>query len=361
MVTCATWNDIWLNEGFATYSEALWAERRSGTPDPAALQFAMSQRRPGDFEGSVYVHDASSVRRIFSADYSYRKGAWVLHMLRSVVGDDAFFDILAAYRERFEFGAATTDDFRRVAERVSEIELGWFFDQWVYSGGAPAYDIGWREHEIDGQRYLEVSIAQSREPVFVAPLEIEWGVSGARASARVWNRTDRQHLLTPVGGPVDDVVLDPDGWVLSRSITEVPFEAGPPRIVAVDPPPRSAVAADRPLSVAVTFHEAVAVDGARIELRSGDGTVLPTTVAYDHATHVMTVETVQAVPAGLYELLVSDEVAGSATGLRLDGELPGGSGAGVLPSGDGVPGGAAVIELRAVPSGRRVAGRRTPG
>jgi len=138
MVTCATWSDIWLNEGFATYSEALWFENRSGTPDPAALHQAMFFRRPDEFEGAVYVYDTTDVRRIFSGNYSYRKGSWVVHMLRGVVGDESFFAILDAYRKRFEYLAATTEDLRAVAEEVSGRDLSWFFNRWVYLGGAPA-------------------------------------------------------------------------------------------------------------------------------------------------------------------------------------------------------------------------------
>ena len=359
MITCATWNDIWLNEGFATYSEALWAEHRSGTPDAAALQHVMSQRRPSEFDGSVYVHDASSVNRIFSADYSYRKGAWVLHMLRSVVGDPAFFGLLGRYRERFEYGTATTEDFRAVAEEVSRSDLGWFFDQWVYGGGAPAYGVGWREHDIAGQRYLEVFVEQREPEVFVAPLEIEWSARGERQSVRVWNRSRRQHVLLPVDAPVDEVVLDPHGRVLSRSIEAIAFEAGPPHIIAVDPMPGTAVAANQRLAVAVTFHEDVTVDVSRFELRSDDGDAVPITVAYDHDSHVATVKTVDALSVGRYELLVGDGVVDGATGLPLDGELPGVSGLGTLPSGDGVPGGVAVIGIRAVAAGRPVVGRRT--
>jgi len=145
MVTCATWSDIWLNEGFATYSEALWFEHRSGTSDPGALRTWMAIRRPTEFDDSVYVYDTSDVRRIFSGNYSYRKGGWVLHMLRGVVGTETFFATLDAYRQRFEYLTADTDDFRAVAEVVSGRDLGWFFDQWVYNGGAPAYSFGWQE------------------------------------------------------------------------------------------------------------------------------------------------------------------------------------------------------------------------
>ncbi|MHC4209849.1 MAG: M1 family metallopeptidase, partial [Planctomycetota bacterium] len=99
MITCGTWQDMWLNEGFATYSEDLWKEFEPGGGGTDALHAHMDIRRPSDVNGSVYVplEDADNFNRIFSGNFSYRKGAWVLHQLRHVVGDQDFFDILAAY------------------------------------------------------------------------------------------------------------------------------------------------------------------------------------------------------------------------------------------------------------------------
>ena len=122
-MTCATWHDVWLNEGFATYSTALWREFASGSSNADARQAYLEARRPDELEGSVYVHDISDENRIFSGNYSYSKAAWVLHMFRGVVGDDTFFDILAAYRARYEYATATTEDFRAVAEEVSGVDL----------------------------------------------------------------------------------------------------------------------------------------------------------------------------------------------------------------------------------------------
>ncbi len=217
MVTCATWNDIWLNEGFATYSTGLWYEWESGTSNPDALQTYMEIRRPDQLDGTVYVYDASDSARIFSSNYSYSKGAWVVHMLRGVVGDENFFDILAAYRDRYEFSTATTDDFKRVAEEIWGSNLAWFFDEWVYGGGAPAYRNGWQETVVNGQRYLELLIEQSQnEAVFQMPLEIVTDESGQPRSYTIWNDARVEHHLIPVSGAVDDVDLDPENWILSR-------------------------------------------------------------------------------------------------------------------------------------------------
>jgi aminopeptidase N len=360
MVTCATWSDIWLNEGFATYSEALWFENKSGASDPAALTIAMNQRRPRFLDGTVYVHDPSDVSRIFSSDYSYRKGAWVLHMLRGVVGDEAFFDILEAYRNRFEYRTATTEDFRDVAEDVWGEGLGWFFDQWVYHGGSPTYRHGWREHVLDGERYLEISLEQAQdESVFQMPVTIETLELGERQRYEVWNDARAEHFLIPVSAPVDEVILDPDDWILTRSKNVRPFAEGPPKVVAIEPTPGSAVDAGAPLTIAVSFHEDVIVDGSHFSLRRADRSEVGFDLTYDAGSWTATLVTREALGHGLFELTIDDAIVDAAAGLALDGEVVATPGPAQLPSGDGVAGGDTVIQFKTVVS-RRPTARRTP-
>jgi aminopeptidase N len=237
LVTCATWHDIWLNEGFATYSTALWFEFESGTSDVTARESYMDGRRPAQLDGSVYVYDVSNPSRIFSSNYSYSKAAWVLHMLRGVVGDENFFEILAEYRQRFAYSTVTTEDFREVAEEIWGAELDWFFDEWIFGGGAPSYRYGWRHHEVNGQHFLEVAVEQQQqESAFEMPVTIETIELGERREYTFWNDARGEHLLVPVSGPVDSVELDPGEWILTRSVAESAFSDGPPKIVAVVPP-----------------------------------------------------------------------------------------------------------------------------
>ncbi len=224
--------------------------------------------------------------RIFSGNYSYRKGAWVVHMLRGVVGDEAFFEILDAYRERFAYSAATSEDFREVAEGVWGGDLSWFFDEWVYGGGAPAYEYGHQEHEIAGQRFLEISLEQTQvEGVFAMPLEIEIGEGGQQRRTVVWNSASTQHYLLPVSAPVDALALDPDAWILTRSVEEAAFTDGPPKIVTVDPAPGSVLQVGEPLTMTVIFHEDVVIDAADISLRRIGGGDSDVDVSYDADTH----------------------------------------------------------------------------
>jgi aminopeptidase N len=346
MVTCATWSDIWLNEGFATYSEALWFEHRSGTPDKAALHQAMFFRRPTEFDDTVYVYDTSDVRRIFSGNYTYRKGSWVVHMLRGVVGDETFFAILDAYRERFEYLAADTEDLRAVAEEVSGRDLSWFFNRWVYLGGAPAYSYGWQELEIDGQRYLEISLEQTQnESPFTMPVTVETMELGASRSYTIRNNARMQHFLIPVSAAVDDVDLDPDDWILTRSVTASAFQDGPPKVVAVSPGPGSVFRVGYPLEMTVTFHQDVVIDGGDFTLQRSDGTLYDLAVTYDAETFTATVTSRQPLAGGRCELVVSDEIVNAANGFALDGEMDANGETGLLPSGDGIPGGDAVIKL----------------
>ena len=134
-MSVAGWQDIWLNEGFATYAEGLWLEHNSGR---AALD---------DWMGRVYryllQHEAALTpigtpppNDLFNVGV-YLRGGLTLHALRAEVGDEAFFTILRTYYDRFQYGNATTADFIAVAEEVSGQDLGAFFDAWLYQQALP--------------------------------------------------------------------------------------------------------------------------------------------------------------------------------------------------------------------------------
>ena len=145
-VTCASWNDIWLNESFATYAQVLMQQYLPGLfATTAATQmnnvdaFVMSQ--PG---GSVYVpvQDSYNKSRIFNSRLSYNKGSAVLHNLRfEMQSDSLFFTTLKTYQQKFKNAVATTADFKQVAEQVTGKNFTPFFTQWVFGEGYPTYDI----------------------------------------------------------------------------------------------------------------------------------------------------------------------------------------------------------------------------
>ena len=131
-VTPAGWQDIWLNEGFATYASALWIEHDRGTEAFEGMMESMYR----NIAGEEFAPGAPGARELFSIGV-YQQGAWTLHALRLEVGDEAFFALIREYADRFKYGNARTEDFIEVAEEVSGQELGDFFDAWLFDGGVP--------------------------------------------------------------------------------------------------------------------------------------------------------------------------------------------------------------------------------
>ncbi|HYD02121.1 MAG TPA: M1 family aminopeptidase, partial [Phycisphaerales bacterium] len=359
-VTCATWHDIWLNEGFATYSEAIWREFRPPGIGPIGLeglQGLMAARRPQSVNGSVYCFDISSESRIFSSSFSYNKGAWALHMLRHVMGDGAFFQALRDHRAANLYSTATTAQFQAVCEAVHGSSLDWFFQPWVYGIGAPTYQYAGRTVTVNGRSFLEVFIEQVQTtawPTFTMPLDVRATIGGAPVTVVARNDARREHLLLPVPpGAVSDVLLDPDAWVLtvqsgtSTSIDNskvlVAFPEGPPKVTETIPAPQSHSAPGELGGVRVWFHKpmvasslisagVVTLGGAR------QGAVAATVTLTSGGRQLVVTPTGGTLQPDSYTLTVGGgmDVAG---GLALDGEIVGGA----LPSGDGLAGGAAVV------------------
>jgi aminopeptidase N len=220
MTTCETWSDVWLNEGFATFSEALWLERKAGGTLASYLA-AMVARKPSTTSGTVYVYTPTNVNNIFSTTNVYRKGAWALHMLRGVLGDAAFFQAMHDYRASYEGDSATTAEFRAAAEQSSGRELGWFFDEWVMAGGSPAYQYAWQTKNVGGSNYLYLEIDQSQtsQSVFTMPVKLRVTTSAGVVDATVWNDERQDQMVVALPAPASAVALDPDQWILRGTPT----------------------------------------------------------------------------------------------------------------------------------------------
>jgi aminopeptidase N len=347
MVTCATWHDIWLNEGFATYAEALWLEHEAGQNGSSVLKTAMAARRPKDASGSVYVQDIGSASPLFT-ELTYQKGAWVLHMLRHVLGDDAFFATLRRYGAEHAYGTATTEDLRAAAEEVAGRDLKWFFDEWVYGGGAPAYAYAWRENVVAGQRNLELYVGQDQVPAgrfFEMPLDVRIATASGSSTVSLWNSAAQEHYVLPVSAPVDSVTLDPGGWILATGTRLVPFVERPPKIIDATPGPGGAAAEGHLHELTVTFDEDVVADASDFTLVGEQRGEVSLAFAYDYATTTARLVPEKPLAPDQYVLTVSDAVTGAVSGERLDGEVGAGSGPDALPSGDGTAGGIAVIHF----------------
>jgi aminopeptidase N len=224
-VTCKTWSDIWLNEGFATFSEALYMERRPGG-SKAAYHSWMRRRKPRYVSGTVYVYSPTSVGRIFSSNYTYNKGGWVLHQLRHVLGDQAFFQCLLDYRKTFEGASATTNDFRMSCEKTTGRKLDWFFNEWVMKGGAPSYRYSYRSVKVSGKDWLllEVDQIQNQPQVCIMPVDVQIRTSKGTRTFVVWNDQRQGQYLLPLDGSLRGVTLDPENWILRTGLSTGSFQ-----------------------------------------------------------------------------------------------------------------------------------------
>jgi len=213
LVTCGTWADIWLNEGFATYAAALWEDHFPGMRNIKDLMASIQHFTNSSWQNAIYDPPGN-----LFADLVYSKGAWVLHMLRYVLGDSTFFDVLKEYRGRFEHKSALTDDFASAASSVAGRDMSWFFDQWVYRSGWPVYAYQWSSSQVSAGIYnLTVTIQQQQaESVFQMPIELEV-FGGGRDTTLIANNTVRNQSFSFVIPFIPDSLLfDRDGWILKQ-------------------------------------------------------------------------------------------------------------------------------------------------
>jgi hypothetical protein len=341
MITCKTWNDIWLNEGFASYSEALWRERRPGNAGLDSLQSFMNSRRPASLNGSVYVYATNDMNRIFSSTFSYNKGSWVLHTLRHTLGDQAFFATLAAYRAQYAGSAATTDQFRAVAESVSGQSLESFFDALVYGIGAPTYVAGIEPVTIDGTRWVRVSLQQTQDTswgdagTFRLPITLRLTTASSSRDHRVSNTARTQHYLLPAvpgSDTTSGITIDPRDWILKESATTGSYLPGPVKVVSATPAP-GAQAVQPPTQITIRFTDAVTLTPSQFVVTSPTGNV-PFTLSQPEPS-LARLTFAGPLAAGSHTVRVDSTV--SAAGRLLDGEIL----ANALPSGDGLSGGSA--------------------
>jgi len=216
LVTCGTWADIWLNEGFATYGDALFSEHRYG---PEVFQSRMNS-----FAQSYFSYDATIRHPIYDPwAYTsnlfnvneYQKAAWVLHMLRGVLGDSAFFSIFPTYGEKFAFSNAITEDFIALVDSIAGRDVRWFFDQWIYDQGHPEYRYSWED--LGGTVQISVSQLQANAPIFKMPIEFLIRTTSGDVLEVVWDSLQVQKFEVPVPGAVTKVIIDPNNKILKQA------------------------------------------------------------------------------------------------------------------------------------------------
>ncbi len=221
MVTCFGWQNVWLNEGFATYSDALYLERLGGH---GAFINRMIQRRNTYFSAEaayprpIYNPPEDS---IFDLGHTYYKGAWVLHMIRYMCGDDAIWlNLMATYRDSFAYKNASTDDLNRIMNQVLNGDYDWFFDEWVYDMYYPIYDVVWNKlYEAPNWRLvLDVTQTQPLGPaVFHMPLPIGVDYASGDTILTLAMNDSPQHFEFLLPQEPMDIIVDPETWILQKN------------------------------------------------------------------------------------------------------------------------------------------------
>ena len=221
-VTESQWDDVWLSEGFATYFTLLFREHAYGRDDfVAGLKEAADRVWRWYDENPDYriVHDGLDDMSRVTSIATYQKGAWVLHMLRSRLGDDAFWRGIRAYYARHFNATATTDDFMRAMEEASGDDLQDFFDQWLRRGGNPALEGSWTYDPAAGAVVVELRQVQATG-VFTMPLDVGVYMTGDPVPVQVTTVEIDQashRFIIPVAGEPVDVRLDPATRALFRA------------------------------------------------------------------------------------------------------------------------------------------------
>ncbi|MET0394507.1 MAG: M1 family aminopeptidase [Chitinophagaceae bacterium] len=221
-VTCATWNHIWINEGFASYSEYLMIEKLPalfGTT-PAAYMLSIHNDVMTSPTGSVFVPDASlfDENRIFSSRLSYNKGSAIIHTIRFEMQDDnVFFQTLKNFQQTFKDSVATADDFKAVAEAASGKNFTDFFNQWYYGQGYPTFNVTYARGQDTIQLLVNQTVsAPSVTPFFKGLYEFTINTNLGDTTVKVYMTTNNQVFKFRSNRVPAGVVVDPNNWVINK-------------------------------------------------------------------------------------------------------------------------------------------------
>lgn len=224
-VTCASWAHIWVNEGFANYSEYLALEHfRPGQERPYMDELHSYVIPDLATTGTAYCDDTTDENRIFDYAMTYAKGAAIIHSLRFEVNNDSlFFAGLKLYQQQNAFGTGTDETVKNVFEGITGQDFTDFFNQWYYGTGYPGFNIEW--NQTGGQTYLQVTETQSAPnltPFFKTSLELTLSSGQGDTTVRVFIDQPTELFTFNWNNPLSSISIDPNQWILNTdgSITQ---------------------------------------------------------------------------------------------------------------------------------------------
>jgi aminopeptidase N len=219
LVTCSSWNDIWLNEGFASYAEYLALENMVSKEKADEWMRNAQHSAMSVPQGSVYVPPGEDQyeSRIFNSYLSYKKGAALLHMIRYELGnDELFFQILRRYLEVHALGFSTNEEFVDVLEEFSGKSYRNFFNQWYYGKGYPTLNLGWSQSSGVLHIALSEQTSSSATPLFKFPLQLKLIYAKGDSVIEIPVDSNLVRMQIPLKRRVFSVQLDPENWLLAN-------------------------------------------------------------------------------------------------------------------------------------------------
>lgn len=231
LLTCADWTHLWLNEGFATYAEALWAEEVSGddglrlTMEEKLTEYALIERFNSRPQLAQQYNDPMEV----FDHVAYNKGGLTLHMMRGLIGDAAWWQAVRNHVRRHQFRNVVTADLQAAFEEASDQKLDWFFEQWTLKRGHPtlrtSYDYD-PERGVVRLRVQQTQRISDEVPVFRIPttVAISYGLDRVETLPIVIDQADQEFVLTARSEPLN-VEIDPLDWVLKQNNESKPDAA----------------------------------------------------------------------------------------------------------------------------------------
>jgi len=216
-VTCATWQDIWINEGFATFAGTLATEKLG--PEYAdgerAYWFERAMREP---DGTVYIPaiEADNPSRIFSGNLSYGKGMALVHMIRfEMQDDDLFYQILRSFISRYANDVATGLDFKEVLEEASGMDFTDFFNQWYFGAGYPIFELNWEQQGQELTLHSTQTTSSEMTSLFKTSMEYRIFYPGGDTTVKVFHGDNLETYQFNIQYSVDSIQVDPNDHILN--------------------------------------------------------------------------------------------------------------------------------------------------